>query len=130
MPPIDPTTLSWTAGWALVLAGFASGACVGLGFLREGFLGGYTSPRRRLVRLGHVALVALGMLNLAYAAAPALGLAPRWPAAGAWGLVLGGVLMPLVCFLTAWRPACRHLFAVPVLSLGLGALSALLCLPS
>jgi hypothetical protein len=56
--------IHWYAGWGLVAAGFVSGTAVGLGFHREDFLGGYGSFRRRLLRLGHVALVALGMFNV------------------------------------------------------------------
>ena len=129
LPP-DPTAFAWTFGWGLILAGFLSGALVGLGFHREDFLGGYSSLRRRLVRLGHIALVALGILNLAYALTPLVGLSPRWPELGALGLAIGGVAMPLVCFLTAWRPVFRHVFFIPVLALSLGALSTVLSLPS
>jgi hypothetical protein len=35
-------------------------------------------------------------------------------------LVAGAVLMPLVCYLAAWKKPLRHLFPLPVLSL-LGA---------
>ncbi len=120
--PLD----SWRAGWSLILAGFASGALIGLRFHREEFLGGYSSLRRRLVRLGHIALVALGLLNLAYALAPTLGVAARWPGPGGAALFAGGIAMPAVCFLAAWRPVFRHLFFLPVLLLGFAALSATL----
>jgi hypothetical protein len=33
-------------------------------------------------------------------------------------LIAGSVLMPVACFLTAWRPGLRHLFPLPVLLLG------------
>lgn len=117
---------SWQVGWLLIFAGFISGALIGLGFHRPEFLGGYDSLRRRLVRLGHIAMVALGILNLAYAAGPALGFEARWPQLGAQALMFGGVAMPIVCFLAAWRPAGRHLFFVPVIALSVGALSAIL----
>jgi hypothetical protein len=118
--------LSWSLGWASVLAGFASGALIGLGFHRDEFLGGYGSLRRRMTRLGHIAFVALGILNLLYGLAPTLGLSPDWPEYGSVSLAVGTVAMPLVCFLTAWRPGFRHLFFIPVIALVVGALSALL----
>jgi hypothetical protein len=96
--------MNWTAGWSLILAGFMVGAVIGLFFHRDGFLGGYTSFPRRMLRLGHIALVALGMLNLIVAVA---GQTSPW-------LVAGGVLMPAICFLTAWRRYYRHLFFLPV----------------
>ncbi|HYE18290.1 MAG TPA: hypothetical protein VEA69_07585 [Tepidisphaeraceae bacterium] len=108
---------NWYAGWALVLTAFATGAAVGLFFHREEFWGGYASFRRRIVRLGHIACAALGMMNVVYALSP-------WPAPGAavtpyanalW--IIGGVSMPVVCFLSGWRMAFRHLFFIPVGSL-------------
>src|SRR5688500_5035575 len=117
--------LNWQFGWWLILAGSATGAVIGLWFHRDDFLGGYGSFRRRLVRLGHIALAALGMLNVIFALSPV-------PAVGTWqgsaaslGFVIGGVTMPLVCFLAAWRAPFRHVFAVPVVALFLAAALAL-----
>ncbi len=112
-----PHPLNWIVGWGLVLAAFVSGAMLGFGFHRDDFLGGYTSFRRRMVRLGHIALAALGMMNVIFALSP-------WPAVGT-GIstgagacfIAGGVLMPAVCFLSAWRESLRRLFFLPVLSL-------------
>jgi hypothetical protein len=105
MPAI--LNMNWTAGWWLILAGFASGAALGLFFHRPDFLGGYASLRRRMVRLGHIAFCALGILNLI------VGLSPQ---TSPW-LMAGSVLMPVVCFLTAWKEKCRHFFALPVVLL-------------
>jgi hypothetical protein len=118
--------LNWHAGWILLLAGFGVGAVVGLAFARDDLLGGYGSWRRRLVRLGHVALVALGILNLVYSVAPG---PTQHQAAGWWAgvlLVTGGFTMPAVCFLSAWQKPLRHLFAVPVACLMAAAVLALL----
>jgi hypothetical protein len=103
------------AGWSLILAGFLSGALLGLGFHRDDFLGGYASFRRRIVRLGHIALVALGALNVLFEATIQQA-APGRDAAGALFLI-GGVAMPLVCFLAGWRPGLRRLFVLPVAAL-------------
>jgi hypothetical protein len=96
--------MNWQAGWWLILASFLTGAMMGLFFHRDGFLGGYNSFPRRMLRLGHIALAALGMLNLIVAVA---GHTSPW-------LLAGSVAMPVVCFLTAWRKPCRHLFFLPV----------------
>lgn len=115
--PAPIHALNWTVGWVLVLAGFGVGALLGLSFHRDDFWGGYASFRRRIVRLGHIALEALGMLNLVFALSP-------WPppgtplaAAASTCFVVGGAAMPAVCFLTGWRKPFRHLFFVPVLAL-------------
>jgi hypothetical protein len=116
---------NWTFGWLLILSAFLTGAGIGLFFERDDFLGGYGSFRRRLLRLGHISLSALGMLNVLY------GLSP-WPVPADWhasaaglGFILGGVSMPLVCFLTAWKKSFRHLFFVPVTWLVLAGIWAL-----
>ena len=107
--------LNFYFGWGWILAGFLSGAAIGLRFHDATFLGGYDAFPRRLVRLGHICFVALGMLNVLFGLSPV--------AAGARGtaaslfFVAGAVLMPAVCFLTAWRAAFRRLFFVPVTTL-------------
>ena len=108
---------NWTAGWLLVLAAFVSGAVLGLGWYREEFLGGYASFRRRVIRLGHVAFAALGLMNVVFSLSPLP--IPGTPAArlASACFIAGGVLMPLVCFLSGWRQQWRHLFFLPVLSL-------------
>lgn len=121
-----PHAFNFTAGWWLILAAFASGAAIGMGFHREDFLGGYGSFRRRLLRLGHIAFAALGMLNVLY------GLSPVSTGGGTRALlpgmllVAGAVAMPLVCFLTAWRTPFRRLFFVPVVML-MAAVGLIVC---
>jgi hypothetical protein len=109
--------LNWYAGWFMILSAFVTGAVLGLFFHRDDFWGGYNSFRRRIARLGHIALAALGMMNVLYSLSP-------WPASPTWEaraasvcFVVGGVSMPGVCFLSAWRKSMRHLFFIPVASL-------------
>ncbi len=116
---------NWYFGWSLIFSAFVIGAVLGLRFHHEDFLGGYTSFRRRIVRLGHIALAALGMMNAVYGIAP-------WPASGGWqattagvGLMIGGISMPAVCFLTGWRKPFRHLFFLPVTALIVATLAIL-----
>ena len=109
--------LNFVAGWWLVLAAFVSGAIIGLGFHREEFLGGYASFRRRMVRLGHIALAALGMLNVVYGFAPVPASAGTQSSLAGILFLGGAVSMPVVCFLSAWRTPFRHLFFIPVAQL-------------
>lgn len=118
--------LNWLAGWLLVLAAFVTGAAIGLFFHRDEFLGGYGSFRRRLLRLGHIACAALGMLNVIFSLSP-------WPpalsltgTAASIALVTGGVTMPAACFLCAWRESFRHTFVIPVAALVLGVVLTLI----
>ncbi len=111
--------LHWQLGWWMVLAGFISGALLGLFFHRDDFLGGYGSFSRRIARLGHIALVALGLINFFYSAVPA----SEWARGGMGGtaMVVGALSMPLLCFLSAWKPFFRHLFFIPVICLATAA---------
>ena len=54
-------------GWFSILAGVLMGSYMGIKFQREDWLGGYFFLPRRMVRLAHIALVALGMLNILFA---------------------------------------------------------------
>ena len=108
---------NWTLGWALMMLGLVSGALLGLSFHRRDFLGGYDAWQRRLTRLGHIAFMALGMLNLVYAVGGhADGIIGCCTSAA---LTVGSITMPLVCFASAWRCRLKWLFAIPVAALAL-----------
>lgn len=114
--------LNWFFGWSMLLSAFLTGAVIGCFYRRANFLGGYDSLARRHLRLGHIALAALGMVNLLYALSPWPG-EDSWyalPASYAW--IVGGLAMPSVCFLAAWKPGFGALFFIPVSSLTLAAI--------
>ena len=126
MTPQGPN-LNLIAGWLGMLAGVLSGAVLGLFFHREDWMGGYSSYRRRLARLGHIAFFGLGFLNLIFAATAAqLPLTGRSLTTASSTLILGAATMPLCCFLSAWRKPLRHLFPIPVLSITTGLLAILI----
>jgi hypothetical protein len=104
-------------GWIAVLAGLVAGAAIGMFFHDETWLGGYGSWRRRMLRLAHVSMVGTGLLNLAFALSVAHLKLDPYPFAASMLFVVGAAGMPLVCGLSAWRPAFRHLFFIPVFSL-------------
>jgi hypothetical protein len=113
---------NWLFGWSLILIAFITGAGLGLFFHDENFWGGYATFRRRIVRLGHISFAAIGMLNVLYGLTPASIAMPR---SADIGLIFGGISMPAVCFLSGWKPAFRHLFFIPVISLMIGVGSIL-----
>jgi hypothetical protein len=106
-------------GFALLCASFLGGALLGLGFLRDDFLGGYGSPKRRLVRLAHIAAAALGIVNLAFARSSAVA-APF----ASLGFAVGALAMPVACLLVAWSPRAFLSFSIPVLALVVAACAA------
>lgn len=116
--------INWYFGWSLILSAFVTGAIIGLFFYRENFLGGYNSFRRRILRLGHIAQAALGMMNV-IAGNGQIANGVEFPLLAQWSLIVGGISMPAVCFLSAWNPKCRHLFFIPVVSLITAAIEVL-----
>ena len=120
-----PHRSNWVFGWASLLGAFITGGLIGLRFHQDDFWGGYDSFRRRIVRLGHIAQAALGIINVVYALSP-LPMPGTWQASMAdIAFMIGGVAMPLVCFLSGWRRPFRHLFFIPVVSLVLAVVFTL-----
>lgn len=103
------------AGWIGILFGLIAGSVSGLFIHVEDWAGGYGAFRRRMIRLGHVSLVGLGILNILFGLTARSAFPAVLPDIAAGGMILGQVTMPLCCFLTAWRKPFRHLFPVPVL---------------
>lgn len=103
------------AAWAGMAAGVLSGAVIGLGFASEHFLGGYDSWRRRLLRLGHIAFFGIAFINLAFVLTVDVMKWSQPPIACAYALAAANVLMPGICFLSAWKKPFRQLFFIPVL---------------
>ena len=118
--------INWYFGWSLILTAFLTGAILGLFFYREGFLGGYASFRRRILRLGHIALAALGMINVLYGLSPMTAEDSLPNRIASLGFIVGGVTMPAVCFLPSWRAGFRHFFFIPVSALVIAVLQTLL----
>lgn len=120
-----PVILNWYCGWSLILTAFLSGAIIGLYFHREDFLGGYSSFRRRILRLGHIALAALGSINVLYGLSAEASESSLETHIASLGFIIGGVTMPAVCFLTAWRVGFRQLFFIPVSALIIAVIQTL-----
>jgi len=101
--------------------GLIAGAVQGVAFHDENWMGGYGSWRRRLTRLGHIAFLGTGMLNLALALSAMTARVSTESVRGASVLLLvGAVSMPVVCYLSAWCKPLRQMFFIPVLSLTVG----------
>lgn len=118
---MNVAALNLLAGWLGMLGGVLSGAAIGLFFHREEWMGGYSSFRRRMTRLGHISFFGLGFLNMAFAfTAGSVAVPQPYLSAASLGFLIGAASMPVCCFLTAWRRPFRHLFPIPVGALLLG----------
>ncbi len=111
-------------GWWLISLGFMTGAVFGLLAQREDWLGGYASRTRRLVRLGHIALIALGALNVVWPLTTTARDPSALTAIITGCFVVGGLTMGPACFLSALCWPCRVAFIIPSTALIVGALLA------
>lgn len=114
------------AAWIGIAFGLLSGTAQGLGFHRDGWLGGYASWPRRMLRLGHISFFGIAFLNLAYAQTLFLRGADTASTPASWLLICGAIAMPTVCYLSAWQRSFRHLFFIPVVCLVFSAGSVLI----
>ncbi|HSC28767.1 MAG TPA: hypothetical protein VLD67_15930 [Vicinamibacterales bacterium] len=99
-------------GWTSLAAGVATGLVMGLWSFDgplpvPAWLGDYGDTSRRLARLGHIAFLGLGILNLLLAdelPRSALGAAGR--KAASMSMNIGNMLLPIGLFAAAaWAPA-------------------------
>lgn len=106
--------------WVGFLLGCLSGAVPGLFFYNPEWLGGYASWRRRMLRLAHISFFGLGLINLSFVlTAKVLGIEGGHRLCSVL-LIVGAVAMPLVCYLSAWKPIARHFFFIPAGSVSMG----------
>jgi hypothetical protein len=110
------------AAWIGILAGCIAGAIPGLFFYREGWLGGYGSWPRRMIRLGHISLFGIAFINLSFFLTSRAVQMETGVFLSSVLFVTAAVAMPLICYLSAFRPVFRHLFFIPVLSVLIGTI--------
>ncbi len=110
------------AAWTGIFLGFLAGMVLGLFFQDENWLGGYSSWRRRMARLGHISFFGIAFINLACAVSLSMLNITLATPISTYLFITGAVTMPLVCFLSAYRKNFRHLFFVPVVSLVAGTI--------
>ncbi len=114
--------LNFYAAWIGILLGFISGAILGLFFHDENWMGGYSSWRRRMARLGHISFFGIALINLTYSLSLTVFNVQITTPYPSYLFIAGAITMPLICFLSAYKFFFRHLFPVPVLCLAAGTL--------
>jgi len=122
-----PISLRWNRiiAWVGFSLGIGTGLVMGLWSFDgpvavPGWLGAYADTSRRLVRLGHIALLGLGFLNLHLAAAlPTAGLSARGNRLAARAMNIGNLFLPLTLFAAAALPGFKYLLPLPALCVAL-----------
>jgi hypothetical protein len=121
-------------GWASLAIGVATGLVMGLWSFdgplpTPAWLGEYGDTPRRLARLGHIAFLGLGILNILLARElPHSTLGQRGQRLASIAMNVGNVLLPITLFAAAaWHPA-KYAMGIPAtavfVALGLAAWGA------
>jgi hypothetical protein len=108
-----------TIGWFSLAMGVATGLVMGLWsfdgpMATPAWLGEYGDTSRRLARLGHIAFIGLGLINILLAhELPHSSLDARARRIASSQMNFGNVLLPITLFAAAaWRPA-KFAMAIP-----------------
>ncbi|MEX0322307.1 MAG: hypothetical protein AB3N63_09130 [Puniceicoccaceae bacterium] len=89
----------------------------GLLFHNKDWMGGYSSWRRRLTRLGHISFFGIAALNLGFFLTMQVIKTEVSTTLPSILFVVGAISMPSICYLSAWKKPIRNLFFIPVASL-------------
>ena len=108
-----------TVGWISLVVGIATGLVMGLWsfdgpMTTPAWLGEYGDTARRLARLGHIAFIGLGIINILLAhELPQSALSARAQRIASRHMNFGNIVLPITLFLAAaWRPA-KYAMAIP-----------------
>lgn len=106
-------------GWVSLAVGIGAGLIMGMWSFdgpvkTPGWLGEYGDTPRRLARLGHIAFIGLGMLNILVARElPHLALGARGRRMAAGTMNFGNVFLPLTLFSAAVFHPAKYAMALP-----------------
>jgi len=108
-----------TIGWISLAVGVATGLVMGLWsfdgpMTTPAWLGEYGDTSRRLARLGHIAFIGLGLINILLAhELPRSALGARARRIASRHMNFGNIVLPITLIVAAaWRPA-KYAMAVP-----------------
>ncbi len=105
-------------GWAWMCIGFISGMTLGIWSEGEKWLGGYSSITRRYLRLGHVAFIALSIINILYGRElGAIALPVHIKSIGSYLMIFGAAGVPLTCISAAFFRKTRYFLPLPALAI-------------
>ncbi len=105
-------------GWAWMCLGFISGMTLGMWAEGEKWLGGYASIARRYLRLGHVAFIALSIINILYGKELGdIDLPLHVKNIGSYLMLFGAAGVPLTCISAAFFRKTKYLLPLPALAI-------------
>jgi hypothetical protein len=108
-------------GWVWICLGFIVGMTLGLWAEGENWLGGYASATRRYLRLGHVAFIALPIINIIYGNELVLAdLGDSMKYIGSYLMIFGAVGVPITCISAAFIRKTRYFLPLPASAILVG----------
>ena len=108
-------------GWVWILVGLLVGAFMGM-FAFNGPLpspvGDYTSLPRRMLRLSHIAFIALAIINILYGyEIDKVSLKEKTKKVGSLFMILGAILMPIFLIIAVFFEPAKYLTIIPAVLL-------------
>lgn len=108
-------------GWAWICVGLILGMILGMWAEGERWLGGYASITRRYLRLGHVAFIALSIINILYGRElGSADLPVQVKGIGSSLMIFGAAGVPLACVSAAFFKKARYFLPLPALAILIG----------
>lgn len=119
MDPAAEFSRNRVTGWASLAVGVAVGLVMGLWSFdgplpTPSWLGEYADTSRRLARLGHIAFIGLGLIDILLEREllrSSLGTVAR--SVASWAMVAGNVLLPVTLFAAAFYRPAKYAMAGP-----------------
>jgi len=110
-------------GWAWMCFGFILGMTLGIWVEGKEWLGGYASVTRRYLRLGHVAFIALSIINILYGKElPLVDLSDSMKNIGSYLMIFGAVGVPVTCVSAAFIRKIKYFLPLPASALLIGTI--------
>ena len=116
-----PGQINVIFGWIWMGVGLIFGLVLGMRAEGEQWLGGYASLTRRYLRLGHVAFIALSIINILYGReVGSADIALYVRSIGSPLMIFGAAGVPLVCISAAFFRKAKYLLPLPALAVVVG----------
>jgi len=110
-------------GWVWMCFGFILGMTMGIWAEGKQWLGGYASVTRRYLRLGHVAFIALSMINILYGKElPLVDLSENMKNIGSFLMIFGAVGVPVTCISAAFIRKTKYFLPLPASAILIGTI--------
>jgi hypothetical protein len=104
-------------GWLWILVGIVLGGFMGMWAFNGPLVspvGDYTSLPRRMLRLSHIAFIALAIINILYGyEIDKLRIKNKLKRIGSNCLIYGAILMPLLLIMAVFMESFKYLTAIP-----------------